>query len=354
MADEAPRLTYDVVIVGAGPGGMSAARTISGSGMKAAVIERLSEDGIRRYHSTCGEAVSARMFGRIGWTPSSVTARTRAISISMPGGIRIEMPAEGLIVDRPRMLAELRALSDADFIEGSVMSVSEDAEGYTAILSDGRIVCTKWLIGADGAHSVVRRDIFGEGYTDRIQVVNCIAEGDGGDVLGFVVGQGYAGGYGWRFPSGPGRVSVGFPSGYEDPRIMDGLVSWGARDLPFGVVDATAKGRCILIGDAACLANPLCYGGIGAAMLSGRKAAEAVIEGRSESYARWVSRDRMFDPRFMDAHRMFSSWTDEEIADAMHPFRKGYSMVRGLYAMVRRPRWARVYMGVFLAFRLGW
>ena len=59
-------MNFDVVIVGSGPGGMSAARTLAGSGLKTAVIERLSESGMRRYHSTCGEAVSVRMFERIG------------------------------------------------------------------------------------------------------------------------------------------------------------------------------------------------------------------------------------------------------------------------------------------------
>ena len=44
----------------------------------------------------------------------------------------------------------------------------------------------------------------------------------------------------------------------------------------------------------------------------------------------------------------------EEIADAMEPFRKGYSLVRGAYAMMRRPRWAEVYMSVYIAFNLGW
>ena len=353
MADEAARMKADVVIVGAGPGGMSAAAALSGNGLKTVVVERLSEAGVRRYHSVCGEAVSERSFSRLGWRPGSIAAEVSSISISIPGGPGVRIRAKGAIVDRPGMLSELRAMSDAEFITASVQSVSEEGGGYIVGLSDGRSIRTEWLIGADGAHSIVRKAVFGRGPTDRIRLVNCIAEGDGGSDLSFFVEQAHAGGYGWRFPSHPGRVSVGFPVGTCDPRTLD-IESWGARDLPFGVLDEVARGRCLLVGDAACLANPLCYGGIAAAMISGKKAAEAVLSGDPDGYGRWIARDPMFDRRFMDAHRAFCGWTDDEISDALAPFRRGPVMLCGLYAMIRRPKWARIYFSVFMGLRYGW
>ncbi len=345
-------MSFDVAVVGSGPAGMSAAMRLSGSGMRTVVIERLSDAMFPRYHSVCGEAVSEKMFERIGWRPSKVSAEAESIRISLPDGRGVDIPVSGVIVDRPSMLAEMRSQCDAEFVIGTVVRIEEDG-GYVLTLSDGTEIRSTWLIGADGAHSAVRREVFGEGIVDRIQVVNCVAEGDGGTVLEFAVGSGYGGGYGWRFPSAPGKVSIGFPKGWADPRTMD-VGSWGARDLPFGVVDEVVKGRCILAGDAACLANPLCYGGIGIAMLSGRHAADAVMKNDPKGYARWISRDRMFDRRFMDAHRMFSQWTDDEMADAMSPLMNHYSIPRGFYAILRRPRWARVYFAVFLAFRIGW
>ena len=353
MADEAPGVTYDVAVVGSGPAGASAVRELSGRGLSVACIERLHDEGFGRYHRICGEAVSDRTFRKLGWRPSGCVRRVDTIRIAFSDEISVDIPVGGMVVDRPSMLSELMEGCDADLIRGSVRSVSEDDAGYSLELTDGRRIRCRGLIGADGAHSAVRRDVFGTGPTRRLQVFNCIAKGEE-DVLSFTVG-GYGDGfYGWRFPSGPGRVSVGFPRGHTDPSEVEGILDWGARDLPFGVQERVVDGRCAIVGDAACLANPLCFGGIGAALLSGREAARAMADGRLERYQRWVSRNPMFSPHFMGAHDTFASWGPEEIADAMGPFRKGYSLARGAYAMMRRPRWAEVYMSVYIAFNLGW
>lgn len=129
----------------------------------------------------------------------------------------------------------------------------------------------------------------------------------------------------------------------------------GCRHIPIGRLDKVTDGvGCYLVGDAAGLPNPLCFGGIGAALISARFAAEAACYQKPVSYSRFIERDPMFDRRFMDAHRVVSGCGMEEAKDLLEPFRDGYSIPRGLLAMVRRPRYARAYFGMWRGFRIGW
>ena len=141
------------------------------------------------------------------------------------------------------------------------------------------------------------------------------------------------------------------PKGEAEP---EGTISSGARHIPFGGVPEAVSGNAMIVGDASGLANALCYGGIGAAMLSGRKAAEAVMSGRPGTYGRWYSRSIYTNPHFMKAHRQFSDWNDEDISTAMRPFRRGYSVGRGFMAILRHPKFANVYFATWIAFKVGW
>lgn len=341
----------DWLIVGSGPSGSMAAKVLSDHGEKdITVLERLSPGPYGRYHSICGEAVSERMLSKVGFRPDRVLREVSSISIGFPGGIDVDIPVKGYIVDRNSMLAQLREGVDADRIHSTVVSVRRDGDGFIASTGEGDVRC-RHLIGADGAHSVVRRDVFGSKPEEMVPIVNNIVPGDGGDVLRFIVGGRYKGGYRWEFPSAEGTMSVGYPKGTDS---VDDALSVGARSMPIGRLPSVADGGCCLVGDAASIANPLCFGGIGAALMSGRKAAECMIAGRSDRYQRWIDRDRMFDGHFMEAHRTFSSWGDEEIGEAMRPFAKGYSIPRGLHAMLRHPSWANIYMSCWLGFAYGW
>lgn len=339
------------LIVGSGPSGSMAAKVLSDHGEKdIAVIERLSPEPFRRYHSICGEAVSDRILSKVGFFPDEILKEVSSISIGFPGGTDISIPVKGYIVDRNSMLSQLRDGIDAESIHSTVTSVSKDGDSFIVTTGDGDIRC-RHLVGADGAHSVVRRDIFGSKPGEMVPIVNNIVPGDGKDVLRFIVGERYRGGYRWEFPSSEGTMSVGYPKGTDS---VDDPISVGARSMPIGKLPSVIEGGCCLIGDAASLANPLCFGGIGAALLSARKATESMLSGKSERYQHWIDHDRMFDRHFMKAHKTFSAWTDTEIAKAMEPFAEGYSLSRGFLAMLKHPSWANIYMSCWLGFAHGW
>ncbi len=339
----------DVLIVGSGPAGASAALALRGSGLDAILLERLSDGAMPRYHSVCGEAVSERMLRTNDVDRKFRIRDVDSITISSSNGISATMSVRGAIIDRPSLLADWRGRCGARLVRGTALKASASSEGFIVETTAGAIRC-RYLIGADGAHSVVRRDIFGTHSAGMLPLVNTIASGEQPN-LEFTVGEEFEGCYSWRFPSHDGYVSIGFPKGRPEP---SGTISRGARHLPFGGVPSAVSGNALLVGDAAGLANALCYGGIGAAMLSGRKAAEAVIAGRPGRYGRWYARCIYRNPHFMEARGIFAGWSDSDIADAMRPLRGKASVPKGIAAIFRKPRAARVYIAVWLGFRHGW
>ncbi len=341
----------NVLIVGAGLSGSSAAYHLTRNGVRdVVVIERMSEEKFGKYHRTCGEAVSRRLLDASGVPKDCIVRDVSSISIRF-GDTDILVPSEGHIIDRERLLSSLREGSDSDYVRGSVRHVRAEDEGFTVECEDEVYRC-RYLIGADGVFSVVRKDIFGYSSKERFAIINNIVSGNGDErVLGFEISPIYPGGYRWDFPSKDGKRSVGYVKGTGN---VEDCLERGTRFVAIGRNGPVVEGHCCLVGDAAVLINPVCFAGIGAALLSGRKAAECIAAGNLRGYQKWVGRDRMFNEHIMRAHDTFKEWSVEDYADSMRPFRKGYSLMRGAYAMMRRPRWANVYMSIWVSFNRGW
>jgi len=200
--------THDAIVVGAGPAGASAAHHLRRCGIvNVLVIERMSEPVYRRYHSICGEGVSARSLKRAGVEPREAVRKVDSIDLGVPGGVRVRIPVDGYIIDRAAMAGRLLSESGAERIRATVVSVEALDGGYAVNTAAGRFA-TPVLIGADGAHSVVRRDVFGSSPEEFLAIENCIMTGSRGPSLGFDVG-GTEGAYTWEFPSADGSLSVG-------------------------------------------------------------------------------------------------------------------------------------------------
>ena len=341
----------NVLIIGSGLAGSSAAYHLSRCGVRdVTVIERMSGEYYERYHRTCGEAISERMLSMADVPRGCIIRDVDTIRISC-GDVDIDVPVEGHIIDRVRLLSDLRGGSDATFIKGIAESIRKDGQTYVVTCGGEEYRC-RYLVGADGVFSAVRRDLFGYGPKLRFAAVNNIVEGDADTtVLHFIVSDRYPGAYRWDFPGKDGCRSVGYVNGTDD---VTEYLEQGKRFIAVGRDGPAVKDGCCLVGDAAVLTNPVCSGGIGVALISGRKAAECIAKGDLSPYQRWVDRDRSFNPHFMKAQETFREWDADDYVDSVRPFRKGYSLFRGALAIFRRPKWANVYMSVWVAFRRGW
>ncbi len=342
-------MRYDVAIVGAGPAGSSAAWFLSGSGMKVAVIERLSER-FGAYHSICGGGVSRKGCSRIPLKEDEILNEVEGIRLLWPGGVATTVKAKGYILDRAKLSNRLLEESGADVIRGSVKDVWPLGGECVTALADGRTVHSRYVVGADGAFSAVRRAVFRTAPGTMTAMEEYLAEGPPGNILEFEVGQRFGGAYRWTFPCGSGRT-VGSVMG----ALPSDTGKWlGHRFIPCGCVPEIVRGNVMLIGDAAGFPNPLTYGGLRAAFESAWEAAAAIRRGDLQSYVSWQKKSKLFDPRFSDLHDRIASMTDGNFAELSKPMNHRSLFANGLLTVVRNPRVLGVCMTCLAAIRYGW
>lgn len=224
-------------------------------------------------------------------------------------------------------LAEQAAALGADFRDGVRVTGVEPAETHVEVRLDGRSVRADVLVGADGANGIVARTAgLGEGIVNGVALEGNVpyggiersrVESTAVIELGVVPG-----GYGWVFPKGDhANLGVGGWGG-EGPRLrghlvrlaevhgveMDALRDLRGHRLPMRRPGAPpARGRVLLVGDAAGLVDPLSGDGIYEAFVSAQLAAQAVLEGDLNAYA-----DRLTSA--LD-HQASASWAAKRALD---------------------------------------
>lgn len=295
---------WDVIVVGAGPGGSTAAYDLASAGASVLLLDRARFPRDK----PCGGGVLISAVKLLPFSLDPVTERTiHAFRVRYRRNLEFEhrYPKPlALMTQRSRLdafLAKQAASAGADFRDSSAV---REINGTTVTLSNGDTHEAEAMIAADGANSVVRRAlglprlrgaVALEGNADR-EAQPSGARWD--DAVGLELGS-MPGGYGWVFPKGDHcNVGVGgFPAvgpalrdelaAYASVESFDGddLTQLRGHHLPLRDSDTTlAAGRVAFIGDAAGLVDPLSGEGIGNAIRSGQLAAQsslALLRGES-------------------------------------------------------------------------
>jgi digeranylgeranylglycerophospholipid reductase len=352
-----PNGSYDVVVVGGGPAGSTAARICAEAGISVLLMEKRPEVGAP---NRCAEGIPREQMEqfvepRDSWVASVVNA---GYAVS-PSGYKAGQVFEnaGYVLERKIFDRDLFAMAGeagADtFPRTEAVELVMDGESASAVrvrLADGgvRTVQARAVIGADGVESVIGRSA---GLTTAIpsrETHSCaqyLMTGVGferDDCLYFYVGRGIApGGYAWAFPKGGGRYNVGLgvcpdlAGGRPAVDYLDAFVGCmfpGARavEVHMGLVPASGslksfvKGNVALVGDAARHPDPFSGAGLIHAFYSGKMAAESVVSAVKngedvagnfvEHYKKpWEKGIGKKLKQFYKVRNMFHNITDEEM-----------------------------------------
>lgn len=299
---------YDVIIVGAGPGGAAAAYFLGEAGKRVLVLEK---ETLPRY-KPCGGGLSIGMLEAIFPFTFEPVIESRVKSVTFALGqseMTLPVPDSALAtVMRDRFDEYLLAHARAEVRQGvAVRKVTEAPDRVAVESGDGTRYEGRYLIGADGAKSVVARDL----GLRRGRVMGAAIEAEVparpemmhrfGDSMIFMIGE-VRYGYLWIFPK-TGHLSVGIGALHPKPgelqatlaRVMTryGISLHGVqlRGHPLPLYthrEPISTKRALLVGDAAGLMDPLTGEGIRLAIKSGRLAAEAIASGRPDRYAAWI------------------------------------------------------------------
>jgi geranylgeranyl reductase family protein len=308
---EGAQQVWDVVVIGAGPAGASAAHAAALTGRRVLLLEKAE---LPRY-KTCGGGIIGP--SRDALPPGyelPLLDRVHAVTFSLTGRLtRTKRSRQMLfgLINRPEFdagLVEAAREAGAEVRTGAAVSrVEQHGPGVpdrrtVAVVVNGtgsgseEIVYARAVVGADGsasrigAHVGVKLDQVDLGLEAEIPVPPSVAEDWAGRV--HIDWGPLPGSYGWVFPKGD-SLTVGVISARGDggatkrylddfiarlglagfePSISSGhLTRCRADDSPL------SRGRVLVCGDAAGLLEPWTREGISYALRSGRLAGEWAV-----------------------------------------------------------------------------
>jgi geranylgeranyl reductase family protein len=293
---------FDVAIVGAGPAGGSAALALAQRGLKVALLER---ERVPRY-KTCGGGLIARASTLLPPAIAVAVERQceRAELHLLDAGLHYHATRDAPIITmtmRDRLdlaLASAAAAAGAELRAPCPVTGATPNPGGVRLDTAGGPLTAAFVVAADGAASPTARRA---GWSDGRHLIPALEYEIQVDDRTFerfarsprfdigTVPYGYA----WVFPKAT-HLSVGVLTTRRGPvnlhrqleeylRVI-GLTPRAVERHGFVIPvhprnGPLARGRVLLVGDAAGLADPVTAEGISFAVRSGRLAAEAILAG---------------------------------------------------------------------------
>ena len=280
-----------MIIVGGGPAGLQCARELSGSSLRILLLEK---------KETFGEKLCAGGLTRKGMDLLSIPdhvmehkiLRTSIHSRKRDAGSVTRVPAL-CTVDRKKLGAYQRSLLDGSRVEVRTGSQVLGIENQQVVLKDGRAYGFRYLVGADGYASVVRRHL---GLKTRKKLMGfqySIPQVQEDPLLQiFLDARRFSSWYAWIFPHRE-SIAVGCccdPRRTDVQEIKSNFHDWlkvlgidpGDRSLETYPIACDYRGvkfgQVFLAGEAAGMASGFTGEGIYQSLVSGQEVARLILD----------------------------------------------------------------------------
>ena len=357
----------DILVVGAGPAGSTAAKFAALGGASVILIDKKSEIGSPK---RCAEGVSKKGLAKVGVEPSErfITKEIEGIRLVAPDSNEVwltsdevELPEAGYILERKvfdKYMAMDAARAGAEIKIKTLATGFEREDGFAVVdiesMGKKEQIKAKIVIAADGPESRIAR--FGglkqmtkpKMMESGIQYEMCNVKFDKEAVIEFYFGSVAPGGYAWIFPKGDDIANVGLavlPHKAEKPAIeyLDDFIAKCPATQNAQAVEMNVGGdpvggmpkeivadNLIVCGDAAGQVNPLTGGGITSGMtggmIAGKIAAECIKEGKFTKndlkvYDKTAKKELKRDiDRYKPVQEYLLSLSDEELNSICEAF----------------------------------
>ena len=296
-------ITCDILIIGAGPAGSSAAIAAAKKGMDVLVVEQRSKIGSP---VQCAEYIPAPLVGQLNLGTGFVVQKVSKMRTVLPDGSATDMAAPGFVIERDRfdrkLAGKARTLGAKFLLSGK--AIQRTANGHVVIKkkAGGKVlIAPRVIIGADGPRS---KTALWCNASDRnllpaaqYKIALCSPMNHTEVYLSPHIYNGY----GWLFPKGESaNVGLGMKRNDSHPNRIHSLLGEFTEKLkkegkiegdplgstagwiPSKPIDKAVYGNTLLVGDAAGHTHPITGAGIFTAVSCGRMAgswaAEAIIK----------------------------------------------------------------------------
>ena len=312
VTDPASGIDTDVLIVGAGPTGLTLATALVTRGVRTTVIDRQAA-GENTSRAAVVHARTLEVLEPLGVARTLVSRGIQAQRFTIRDRDRVLVPIgfEDLPTAYPYTLMVSQAVTEGVLLERLVdlggqvqrprtlVGLSQDSARATAHLDDGSRVTARFVVGADGMHSAVREQagipFSGDSYADSFSLADVRLSGEvpSDEVIlyfspaGMVVVAPLPGGVHRivatvaEAPEHPDAAFVQALLDTRGPQREPALVHevlWGSRfRVHHRIADTYRAGRVVLAGDAAHVHSPAGGLGMNAGILDATSLSDALV-----------------------------------------------------------------------------